>query len=245
MSLFTALERRVAADGARPLLTWYLVDPSGTSTAARVEFSAITLANWADKTVNLLADLGWDDDGVAVGAPVLAERPGHWVGAVWALATWQAGGRLLVAGVDALDDVDVAVLGPSATGPVAGADTIACSLHPLGLALPDRPDGVLDFHEVLSQPDLHSPAVADPDEVWLSVGDADVTGADLAASPDDGRVLVVPNGPQAALTVLRALASAIVGGGSVVVVDGTANEQYLADVARAEHAVSSSLDESR
>ncbi|MBA3251958.1 MAG: TIGR03089 family protein, partial [Geodermatophilaceae bacterium] len=70
MSPITALlDRRVAADGAAPLITYYDDD-----TGERTELSAVTLANWVAKTANLWQD-GLD---VEPGQRVAVLLPPHW-----------------------------------------------------------------------------------------------------------------------------------------------------------------------
>lgn len=231
MSLLTALEHRVARDGARPLLTWY--EPAS---GARTEFSAVTFANWVDKTANLLDEWGCDED-ATVAAPLLLERPGHWVSLVWALATWQRGARLLVVPLDQVDDADVVVVGPSTPVPSGGHPSawVACSLHPLGLGLAAPVAGATDFREVLSQPDLHVPASADPSGVWLVDEHGSLTGGgvDQLQVPTPDRLLIVADDHR---TVLGGFASVVQGGGSLVVVDGTASDDQLVRIATSEKA---------
>lgn len=211
LDLVAALARRVQRDGARPLVTWYQ-----PSSGARIEFSAITWANWVDKTVNLLGGLGADDQPL-LGAPLLADHPGHWMSWVWAQATWQLGGRLWVTDRAELSQVDVAVVGPEDAYPVPGAETVACSLHPLGLGFTQTPTGVTDAAELLSEPDLHFATPAPVDQVWLTLKGEDRLGSELVSGePIAGRVLVLGTDPDA---VLGAWAAILLGGGSLVLVD--------------------------
>ena len=213
----------MASAGAQPLVTWYQ-----PATGARVEFSAITWANWVDKAVNLLGGLGADDSPV-VGAPLVVEHPGHWMSWVWAQATWQVGGELWVGHRGQLSQVDVAVVGPDDPFPMPGAETVACSLHPLGMGFAQPPAGVTDGAELLSEPDLHFATPAPANQTWLRftpTGDgeqaAEFTGAELSdRDPIPGRVLVVGSSPA---TVLAAWAGVLIGGGSLVLVDPTGTE---------------------
>lgn len=223
-----ALEERQATQAAQPLLTCYdLADGS------RVEFSARTFANWVDKTAGLMGSLGFDTE-PDVGLPLLLTHPGHWVGLVWSLATWQLGGTVTAQPRDDLDRVDLAVVGPEQPNPVPGVETVACSLHPLGAGLAQRSAGVTDYAEVLSQPDVHwregLPGT------WLDDGHTRHAEASLqAVEPRDARLLVRPAGdPWTDLATM--LVAPLLGGGSTVVVRGRGDEQRLAAIAASERA---------
>ena len=71
--LISALRRRVARQGSQPLLTYY----DGRE-GSRIELSAVTFANWVDKTANLIADLG-HDDGEPIDVALTETHPAHWV----------------------------------------------------------------------------------------------------------------------------------------------------------------------
>lgn len=77
----------------QPRLTWYGPDDE------RVELSGRVLANWVTKATNLLAEEGE----VEPGSRVLLDVPAHWRALVWALATWCAGGELVLPGEDEFD----------------------------------------------------------------------------------------------------------------------------------------------
>lgn len=224
--VLAALQRRVRTAGAEPLLTHYDLDTGG-----RTELSVTTFANWVAKTANLIEDLGADSGLVAL--PLALRRPGHWMTLLWPLAAWQ---RECAITLDAAG-ADVAVVGPDDPEPLVPGATLACSLHPLGLALRGLPDGVLDFTtEVLAQPDRagvlpnapNAPAWIDGAEVY--------SHADLAATPPvSGRVLVRPS---TALQTLRdAVIGPLLGGGSSVVVEGEADDARLAAIAASERCV--------
>ncbi|CAI9407433.1 TIGR03089 family protein [Aestuariimicrobium sp. T2.26MG-19.2B] len=223
-----ALETRVQRDGARPLLTWYHPE-----SGARVELSAVTFANWVDKACNLCGTLGVDDEPV-LGLPLVFDHPGHWLSWVWVFAGWQAGGRVVVAPRDELGMVDLAVLGPEHPVPVPGVETVACSLHPLGLGFGRPLPGVTDAHEILSEPDVHLNGAAPAEQVWWTGSREELTGAALAGlAPVRGRSLVVASSPE---VMLDALVGALVGGGSLVVVDGSAPDDRVEAIATAERA---------
>ncbi len=224
--VLAALQRRVRTAGAEPLLTHYDLDTGG-----RTELSVTTFANWVAKTANLIEDLGADSGLVAL--PLALRRPGHWMTLLWPLAAWQ---RECAITLDAAG-ADVAMVGPDDPEPLVPGATLACSLHPLGLALRGLPDGVLDFTtEALAQPDRagvlpnapNAPAWIDGAEVY--------SHADLAATPPvSGRVLVRPS---TALQTLRdAVIGPLLGGGSSVVVEGEADDARLAAIAASERCV--------
>lgn len=227
------LEHRLRHDPGRPLLVWY--GPGDE----RVELSAATFSNWVDKTVNLLDDLGWAESPV-VGAPLLLERPGHWASLVWTAAVWQAGGQVRAVEPLQLQAVDVAVVGPHAPRPVPGVDTIACSLDPLGAGFESLDAGLVDYHEVLGQPDVHTPAqLPDPDDPAWHDRATTLGHGELVASVEGrtGRLLVRADGGADPLAVVRAgLLEPLRGGGSSVVVEGPADDRRLARIAAAERA---------
>lgn len=231
-ALVAALERRVAGDASRPLLTWY-----DLTTGDRVEFSARTFANWADKTVNLMASMGADDQPV-VAMPLLLSHPGHWVELVWAMATWQIGGCVVALPREELDVVDLAVIGPDRVHPVPGAETVACSLHPLGMAFPQAPSAVTDFAEALTQPDVHWTSPSAPDEPAFldATGRRDGSEVDAVGPSAERRVLHVGQGSDPWRVLAHALAAPVLGGGSVVLVTGSASADDLQRVVDAEQA---------
>jgi uncharacterized protein (TIGR03089 family) len=221
------LRRWVRDRGASPLLTYY--DPTR---GERVELSGVSVANWVDKTSNLLVDELDVEPGDAVALTLAGRHPGHWVTLVWVLACWQVGAAV------SLDHTRprVAVLGPE--DPVAGvrADAVlVCSLHPLGLPLPAPPaGGALDYAlEVRGQPDQH----ADVPQSGLALAwrDADrqLTQAELVSGAGSGvRRLVQPTDPWD--TARRTLVEPLLGGGSTVVVAGEADPGRIAEIAAQE-----------
>ena len=221
------LRRWVRDQGASPLLTYY--DPAH---GERVELSGVSVANWVDKTSNLLVDeldLEPDDP---VDLTLAKGHPGHWVSLVWVLACWQVGA------VVSLDQgpAKVAVLGPDDPTEAARADTVlVCSLHPLGLPLPGPPPAhAVDYAlEVRSQPDQH--AAVPQSGLTLAWRDPDrqLTQADLVARPGSGvRRLVQPTDPWD--TARTALVEPLLGGGSTVVVAGGRDAGRLAEIAAQE-----------
>ena len=223
------LRRWVRDQGASPLVTYY--DPEH---GERVELSGVSVANWVDKTSNLLVDELDVEPGDAVELTLAKAHPGHWVSLVWMLACWQVGAAVNLDQVGAR----VAVLGPGDPVEAVRADTaLVCSLHPLGLPLPGPPPaGALDYAlEVRSQPDQH--AAVPQSGLILAWRDRDrqLTQADLVERPGSGeRRLVRPTDPWDAARL--ALVEPLIGGGSSVVVAGPADAERLTRIAAQERA---------
>jgi uncharacterized protein (TIGR03089 family) len=219
-----ALTQRARRAGADPLLTWYR-----PATGARTELSVRTVANWVDKTANLLATLGVDG---RVAGPVSRSHPGHWMSLVWPLAAWQRGTSYLAGDPDA--ESELVAVGPEDPAPTPGLTTIACSLHPLGLGLRDLPPGVLDFSgEALAEPDAHWAEPVDPSApAWLDEARTLSHAATGDVAPQPGRVLVQP--ASAWETLAAALIAPLLGGGSAVVVEGPVDVEALAAIEAAE-----------
>lgn len=222
-----ALQDRCRRDGSAPLITWYQPE-----LGARIELSGRTFANWVDKTTNLLAELS--PSGPIAGEVTLTD-PGHWMSLIWPLAAWQYGSGYL-AGAPAADS-ELVVVGPTDAVARPGLETIACSLHPLGIGSSNLPDGVLDFSsEALAQPDQHwSAVVAEADPAWTELDQPAIshqtTGQLKSAT---GRRIVVPS--TGWTTFVAALAAPLLGGGSSVVVSGAVSPTQLAQIAAAERA---------
>lgn len=242
-SISQHLRRRTATAGADPLVTYY-----DLGTGERTELSAVTVTNWVAKTCHLLSD----DHGLDLGDVVLLDlartHPGHWVTSCLELACWSLGlvvavedGGVAAAGVGAAgDDVRLVVTGPlydTATdrAAAAGAELVACSLHPLGLPFAEQlPAGVADYSlEVRAQPDQFSAgAVPDDQPAWRSP-EATLTQSELASvTGAAGRRLLRPGSPWG--TARDGILAALVGGGSVVVVVGD-DEPALARIRATEN----------
>lgn len=220
----------MATHGSQPLITWYDLDQG-----FRTELSARTFANWVDKSANLLVSMDLDDY-PRVANTLLITHPGHWVGLVWTMATWQLGGQVVAAartGLGSAGLLDAAVVGPREAHPVPGIETIACSLHPLGAGFQTRPLGVTDYAEVLGQPDVHF-RVPPVDAICFE-SDRSFGWDDLGrVKPSGERLLTVPvEDPW--LTVCRALVAPLLGGGSTVIVVG-GDEERITGLASQERA---------
>ena len=221
------LRRWVRDHGASPLLTYY-----HPARGERVELSGVSVANWVDKTSNLLVDELDVQPGDAVDLTLAKGQPGHWVSLVWMLACWQVGAAV------SLDHgaARVAVFGPNDPVEAARADTVlVCSLHPLGLPLPGPPPaGTLDYaQEVRSQPDQHAAVPQSGLSLAWRDRDRQLTQADLVARSGSGaRRVVQPAGPWDAARL--ALVEPLLGSGSTVVVAGPADGERLAAIAAQE-----------
>lgn len=219
-----ALAARVRRAGAEPLVTWYRPESGG-----RTELSGRTLANWVDKTANLLDTLGVEE---WVASPLSVAHPGHWMSLIWPLAAWQHGCGYRAGAPDALSEL--VVVGPDSPAAHPAWLTIACSLHPLGLGLRNLPDGVLDFTgEVLAEPDVHLAVPVPPEATAWVDGDQTVSHAAAGdVQPVPGRVLVRPT--TAWETLAATLLGPVLGGGSAVVVEGEVSDAELARIAASE-----------
>lgn len=220
------LRRRARRAGAEPLLTYY--EPAA---GTRVELSAVTLLNWVDKTSHLLDELSVTA-GDAVELPLAVGAPGHWMTAVWQLACWQVGATVVVG--TPVSEPALRVCGPD-WAPFDlddRAELVACSLHPLGLPLPQPPPGhVTDYAlEVRGQGDQYPAVAQSPTALaWLDA-ERRLTQADLVAADATGPVrrLVAPSTPWA--TARTAVLDAVCGGGSSVVVAGAVSADRLARI---------------
>jgi len=209
------LAQRVRRNGAEPLITYYDLD-----SGERTELSAVSFANWVNKTSNLLVDELLVDPGDAVQLTLAETHPGHWVTLIWELACWQIGA---VVSLDPDVDAKVIVVGPDTGSTTFGnAEVVSCSLHPLGL-----PSGakspVIDYNlEVRGQADQF-PAVPQSASApaWRSPG-LDLDQSDLLAVGQDSsrRRMILPSDPWR--TVQDALITPLVTGGSSVIVSDAA-----------------------
>lgn len=226
MTLLVAdlLRRRVAQSGPMPLITYY-----DLATGERTELSAISFANWVAKTANLLVDELMLGAGSTVDLALAQEAPGHWVTFIWEMACWQVGAQVLVDRPG--PSGDVWVIGPAAAREPdldpAGAEVLACSLHPLGLGFSSGlAAGLADYAlEVRGQPDQHA-AVAVPATApaWSDQGrtlsQQDLVGVEVdpgsERDPRSQRSMVTPSDPWT--TVRDGLLRPLLSNGSAVVV---------------------------
>jgi uncharacterized protein (TIGR03089 family) len=220
------LRQRVRIDGSAPLLTYYDV-----SSGERVELSAISFSNWVDKTSNLLVDEVAVSEGDAISMPLALEAPGHWLTAVWQLASWQVGLMVDLTG----DSLAAAVVTGRHWQGYRARDVFACALHPLGFGFDEPlPDGVRDYAlEVRVHADRFFGAPPDPDATAWIDDERTLSQTDLVTIEGPAlRRLVRASDPWTTCRdgVLTALTT---GGSAVIVVDGEADQ--LARIADTEH----------
>jgi len=129
------LDPLLRADPVGPRITYY-DDISGE----RIELSAVTLANWAAKTGNLLRD----ELGAGPASRVAVLLPAHWQTAAVLFGVWWIGAEVVLDGPadlalctsDRLDDADAAI---------GGGEVAVLSLDAFGRPAPDLPVGVTDY----------------------------------------------------------------------------------------------------
>ncbi|WP_095533778.1 TIGR03089 family protein [Mycobacterium aquaticum] len=133
------LDPLLASDPAGPRITYY-----DDATGERIELSAVTLANWAAKTANLLRD----ELGAGPGTRVAVLLPAHWQTAAVLFGAWWIGSEVVLNGGsdhpadvalctrDRLDEADDAV---------GGGEVAVLSLDPFGKPAADLPIGVTDY----------------------------------------------------------------------------------------------------
>jgi uncharacterized protein (TIGR03089 family) len=131
------LDPMLRADPVGPRITYY-----DDATGERIELSAVTLANWAAKTGNLLRDEL--DAGPASRIAILL--PAHWQTAAVLFGVWWIGAEAVLAGeaadlalctAERLDEADSAVQ--------PGGEVAVLSLDPFGRPALDLPIGVTDY----------------------------------------------------------------------------------------------------
>jgi uncharacterized protein (TIGR03089 family) len=215
------LDGLLAADPARPLLTFY-----DDATGERVELSVRSFENWVAKTANLLRD----ELDAEPGDHVALWLPTHWQSAVWVCAA-------AACGVEVSHDtgqataVEVVVAGPDTLAAAAGRgarEVVALSLRPMGQGFETgTPPGTVDYAStVLAQGDAFVPAQApDGQAPFVVARDGSLSQRDLLERARDraaalglgprGRLLTDAN-PAAPSGLAGGLLAAMVTDGSVV-----------------------------
>jgi uncharacterized protein (TIGR03089 family) len=134
------LDPMLRADPVGPRITYY-----DDATGERIELSAVTLANWAAKTGNLLRD----EMGAGPASRIAILLPAHWQTAAVLFGVWWIGAEavlgaepadLALCTAERLDEADSALSGTAPGGEVA-----VLSLDPFGRPVPDLPIGVTDY----------------------------------------------------------------------------------------------------
>ena len=132
------LDPLLKADPVGPRITYY-----DDATGERIELSAVTLANWAAKTANLLRD----ELGAGPGSRVAVLLPAHWQTAAVLLGIWWIGAEAVL-GADG-GDADIALCTADrldeADAIVGTGEVVALSLDPFGKPVADLPIGVTDY----------------------------------------------------------------------------------------------------
>jgi uncharacterized protein (TIGR03089 family) len=130
------LDPMLRADPVGPRITYY-----DDATGERIELSAVTLANWAAKTGNLLRD----ELGAGPGSRVAVLLPAHWQTAAALFGVWWIGAEAVL---DPTGPADVALCTAErldeADGTGAG-EVAVLSLDAFGRPVPDLPIGVTDY----------------------------------------------------------------------------------------------------
>lgn len=128
------LDPMLRADPVGPRITYY-----DDVTGERIELSAVTLANWAAKTGNLLRD----ELGAGPSSRVAVLLPAHWQTAAVLFGAWWIGAEV-VFGSDA--DIALCTLDRLDEADATGATEVAVlSLDAFGRPVPDLPIGVTDY----------------------------------------------------------------------------------------------------
>lgn len=129
-----ALNPALTTDGSQPLLTYY-----DDATGERTELSAITTANWAAKTANMIRD----EFGLMPGDVVAVDLPAHWQTAAVLLGAWWAGVHVRLG---YSEDAGMVFCSKDSLERVEAAPEIAVvSLDPFGMPMRDLPIGLTDY----------------------------------------------------------------------------------------------------
>ncbi len=132
------LDPMLRADPVGPRITYY-----DDATGERIELSAVTLANWAAKTGNLLRD----ELGAGPASRVAVFLPAHWQTAAVLFGVWWIGAdALLGGGPDIEADVALCTVERLDEADSTGAGEVAVlSLDAFGRPAPGLPIGVTDY----------------------------------------------------------------------------------------------------
>jgi uncharacterized protein (TIGR03089 family) len=137
------LDPMLRADPVGPRITYY-----DDATGERIELSAVTLANWAAKTGNLLRD----ELGAGPASRIAILLPAHWQTAAVLFGVWWIGAEAVLPeteGVPADIEADIALCTAErldeADTAVSGGEVAALSLDPFGRPVPGLPIGVTDY----------------------------------------------------------------------------------------------------
>jgi uncharacterized protein (TIGR03089 family) len=131
------LDPMLRADPVGPRITYY-----NDATGERIELSAVTLANWAAKTGNLLRD----ELGAGPASRCAVLLPAHWQTAAVLFGVWWIGAEAVLGGGPADLALCTADRLPAADAALGvGGEVAVLSLDPFGRPAPDLPLGVTDY----------------------------------------------------------------------------------------------------
>jgi uncharacterized protein (TIGR03089 family) len=130
------LDPMLRADPVGPRITYY-----DDATGERIELSAVTLANWAAKTGNLLRD----ELGAGPASRVAVLLPAHWQTAAVLLGVWWVGADVVLDDGSAADIALCTVDRLEAADATGAGEVAVLSLDPFGRPAPDLPLGVTDY----------------------------------------------------------------------------------------------------
>ncbi|OBH85297.1 TIGR03089 family protein [Mycobacterium scrofulaceum] len=122
------------ADPVGPRITYY-----DDATGERIELSAVTLANWAAKTGNLLRD----ELGAGPGSRVAILLPAHWQTAAVLFGVWWIGAEAVLEPTEA--DLALCTAERLDEADSIAAEVAVLSLDPFGRPASDLPIGVTDY----------------------------------------------------------------------------------------------------
>ncbi|QAY64820.1 TIGR03089 family protein [Xylanimonas allomyrinae] len=223
----------LVSDPGRPRLTWYGDD------GERVELSGAVLANWVNKTTNLLVE----EFDAGAGRRILIDLVPHWRSAVWVLGALRCGATAVLAGPGGRTpdghDPDVTIT----TRPAAHTgDVVAVALPALARRFDgDLPPGTIDAASAVmtyadtvgwapatdpGEPAIVAPAATAPVQGVLF---GDLFGWASGAEPR-GRVLLDGRAPL--VETLRSMLGAWSAGGSVVLTSAATATALAGDPAR-------------
>jgi uncharacterized protein (TIGR03089 family) len=133
------LNPMLRTDPVGPRITYY-----DDATGERIELSAVTLANWAAKTGNLLRD----ELGAGPASRVALLLPAHWQTAAALFGVWWIGAEALPGGDhnEVAADIALCTAARLDEADATGADEVAVlSLDAFGRPAPGLPIGVTDY----------------------------------------------------------------------------------------------------
>ncbi|WP_197498516.1 TIGR03089 family protein [Mycobacterium scrofulaceum] len=128
------LDPMLRADPVGPRITYY-----DDATGERIELSAVTLANWAAKTGNLLRD----ELGAGPGSRVAILLPAHWQTAAVLFGVWWIGAEAVLEPTEA--DLALCTAERLDEADSIAAEVAVLSLDPFGRPASDLPIGVTDY----------------------------------------------------------------------------------------------------